>query len=649
MNHSRVIFLGFDAAVLPLIDHFIDDLPNFRCLMKAGFVSEARGSLPLDTPTNWTTIATGAYTSTHGVCGFYNMTGSEPLKEIVRTFGSSENRAEYVWQALERQGKRCILVNYPTAFPITIGDGGIVAGTDLAAPDLWELFPPELYSTGADASRPIEWLSPGRAQISFSADNKVEQTANGPVVVDSASCEDDYIIVNDRKPPEAIVKLSRIGSIFYQLTVESERVVVTRPDGSKLTELACGKWSGPIYDTFPTEAGEKEAFFFMKLMELSQDGKTIRIARSAVHLTRETCHPQSIADELRERNALLMHHAFPHGTSDPSDPASEEFFELKLELISQQIDNIADTTRYLANKYPWDLLMVQIHLPDNVQHAMAPYLSPHAEALAPPEAIARAHRFIALAYRQMDRLLGRIMTECKGEGDSLILAGDHGFVPTWRGYSLTGILVDAGYSVYEKRPSGRYVIEWDKSVLYQGIVANHLFLNLKGREPFGIVEPEEYDRLRAEIVTMLQSVRDPETGRKVFAAVLSKEETGQFGLFGPKAPDIVVLAQPCYFDQTAQGNFFPARKWDEWIAGGRCFRSLLGCGHGGFLPDMKEGIMSTNAVFMATGPNIKADKRMEKSIHLIDIAPTICRLLGCEPPENADGQVLSVLFDQDLS
>jgi len=59
--------LGFDGAILSLVDKFLEALPHFKRLFESGCSSWAVPSASVDTPTNWTTIATGAWAGTHGI------------------------------------------------------------------------------------------------------------------------------------------------------------------------------------------------------------------------------------------------------------------------------------------------------------------------------------------------------------------------------------------------------------------------------------------------------------------------------------------------------------------------------------------------------------------------------------------------------
>ena len=77
-----VIVIGLDGAMFYFIKRFINEglLPNLETLVNEGIITEALPCPPTDTPTNWTTIATGASTRIHGVTSFYIHIPGEPFE-----------------------------------------------------------------------------------------------------------------------------------------------------------------------------------------------------------------------------------------------------------------------------------------------------------------------------------------------------------------------------------------------------------------------------------------------------------------------------------------------------------------------------------------------------------------------------------------
>ena len=145
-------------------------------------------------------------------------------------------------------------------------------------------------------------------------------------------------------------------------------------------------------------------------------------------------------------------------------------------------------------------------------------------------------------------------------------------------------------------------------------------INLKGREPHGIVAPgEEYESLCRKIASDMQKLRNPDTGKPAVQDVWIVRD--HFG--GPLAdhlPDITVT-----WDNTAPINALASE--------------ALGT-VSGKSPDPRTGTHSAQGFAIACGEGFPAGH--VTSGHLIDLAPTALALLGREW-SGMDGSPLSIL------
>nr|MDA8216255.1 alkaline phosphatase family protein [Dehalococcoidales bacterium] len=117
---KKVIVLGIDGGQPELIKRFVKEgkLPNFQKMMEKGVFKEIIEPLPTITPPNWTTITTGAWPGTHGITDFY--LPHEPEESLDKTHLGIDTRrckAEYIWQAAERAGKKPILIKWEVSWP----------------------------------------------------------------------------------------------------------------------------------------------------------------------------------------------------------------------------------------------------------------------------------------------------------------------------------------------------------------------------------------------------------------------------------------------------------------------------------------------------------------------------------------------------
>ena len=81
---QKLLMIGLDGLMMELVRKFTGQglMPNMVRFFHEGIVSKALPSTPVDTPTNWTTIATGADTGTHGKVGFYTKLSGQYIDEV---------------------------------------------------------------------------------------------------------------------------------------------------------------------------------------------------------------------------------------------------------------------------------------------------------------------------------------------------------------------------------------------------------------------------------------------------------------------------------------------------------------------------------------------------------------------------------------
>ena len=104
---TKVAVLGVDAMDPRLTRKYVDMgiMPNTKKILEAGAAREdlvLLGALPTVTPPQWTTLATGAYPSTHGITAFYRQGGD--LDMVNLNFDSTKCHAEQMWNVTAEAG-----------------------------------------------------------------------------------------------------------------------------------------------------------------------------------------------------------------------------------------------------------------------------------------------------------------------------------------------------------------------------------------------------------------------------------------------------------------------------------------------------------------------------------------------------------------
>ena len=90
----------------------------------------------------------------------------------------------------------------------------------------------------------------------------------------------------------------------------------------------------------------------------------------------------------------------------------------------------------------------------------------------------------------------------------ILVCSDHGGTPNqFRAVDIETVLEETGFIVRDANGE----IDWTKTrAVNVGLV--HIFINLAGREPDGIVAPEDYEETQRELIAALHTYKDAETG-----------------------------------------------------------------------------------------------------------------------------------------
>jgi predicted AlkP superfamily phosphohydrolase/phosphomutase len=172
-------------------------------------------------------------------------------------------------------------------------------------------------------------------------------------------------------------------------------------------------------------------------------------------------------------------------------------------------------------------------------------------------------------------------------------------------------------------------IDWSHTKAVSGSPATEgIFLNVRGREKGGIVEPgEAYETLREQLMAELSALRDPATGQPVVTAVHRREDIYE-GSFLDFLPDLV-------FD-LGDGPYLAS----DALVASQVLEALPG--------DYLQGRHRANGVFAAVGPGIREGQRIEGA-RIIDVAPTVLYSLGLPIPEDMDGRPMLEIFHEEYT
>lgn len=171
--------------------------------------------------------------------------------------------------------------------------------------------------------------------------------------------------------------------------------------------------------------------------------------------------------------------------------------------------------------------------------------------------------------------------------------------------------VEEGFA-YSSKP-GLLHIDWRKTKAYY-TTEGKIYLNVKGRDPEGIITGSEYGLIRDMIIEKLKTLKNPKTGKGIIQEIYRKEEIYS-GPYLENAPDIVFWTK----------GYVPGL-WNLKV-------KLFG------KPETQFSKHDLHGMFCIHGPGIK--KGTQKA-NITDLAPTILQIMGLPIPQDMDGRVLDV-------
>jgi predicted AlkP superfamily phosphohydrolase/phosphomutase len=360
------------------------------------------------------------------------------------------------------------------------------------------------------------------------------------------------------------------------------------------------------------------------------------IAGGVLPTGRPFTHPASLADDLEKA-----------GVPFPINGMSWTTFRHKpvpfLEEALQVTRARQRTTEHLMDTTDWRVTVAVFVAPDRVQHCLNEYVSPdHPDyAKRSKEPLAEKVRDV---YRLLDEGVGRLVGRT-GPEDLVVFMSDHGMRACTGTVNVDRLLQDVDLlkfsasnavfgpmqwgpvrtiarKVYDAlglhgKVSLPQAVNWAKTQAYTSIrsTGEGVNVNLAGREANGIVDPDDFVRVRDEVARRLTGFRDPRTGEAPVESVTLREDVLK-GKYEEEAPDLLLAPHELYMLTHARHAVEPA----DWSSGDHRI----------------EGVLA------AAGPSVDA-AALPDAVHLIDLAPTI--LAAAEAPASirATGRVLHEL------
>jgi predicted AlkP superfamily phosphohydrolase/phosphomutase len=379
-------------------------------------------------------------------------------------------------------------------------------------------------------------------------------------------------------------------------------------------------------------------------------------------------YPVSLTDELeREVGRYLISPpgGFGIGKGNPDN------FIKNLRRVEE---SRAKAASYLIKKYDWEFFMIVFDGIDAIQHEMWKYMDKNYPKYD-DKTSDKYRNAIQEYYVYIDKIVGELLELVDGD-TTIILMSDHGASPLHKQIYINTWLFENGYLKFKTTLSARLKlwmfkhsftmkniysillkfksllklgmmiqkrsvrgrrgqgmlsllflsqsdVDWSQTKAYSQGSLGQIFLNLKGREPEGIVESgKEYEEVREEIIKKLYEFEDPENGNVVVEKVFKKEEIYS-GRYLERAPDILVLTMPTYS---------PIERF-QFVSNALIETSRA------------SGKHEMNGIIIMRGKDIKKGVKIENS-QIVDLFPTILRIMDLPIPDDIDGVILKDAFEK---
>lgn len=341
------------------------------------------------------------------------------------------------------------------------------------------------------------------------------------------------------------------------------------------------------------------------------------------------------------------------GDTEKSADDLEQYARLRDELFSVERDRLELVKEWIKRK-PTDFFFTVVSVTDRCQHYFWKFQDKTHDGYT-EEGAKLYGEVIKDSYRLADEFVGAVR-EIVGDEVPIALVSDHGFGPQYTDFHINQWLEENGYLVRKTPPYfswGKTILSdamariglgklgqllgpvgripvvrpkmkriedmrdviWEKTRAYSAM--HGIVLNVKGREPKGIVEPgEEYRRLLIEIEQKLLELKTPDGKPAVdFAGFAERTYNGPKI---PESPDMQFMMQGL--------SCLPKEGWSLQEMFVRRKNAAI------------SGQHRFNGIFAMSGPAIKKNIVIE-GMHIQDTTPTLLAGVGEAVPSWMEGQV----------
>jgi len=295
----------------------------------------------------------------------------------------------------------------------------------------------------------------------------------------------------------------------------------------------------------------------------------------------------------------------------------QQGMDFALEQVFKMTKSRFQVARRLVRNKPWDFFMLCEIAPDRLHHVFWQYYDPTHPLYQPGNQYETAFQDY---YRFLDDEVGKLIT-CLPADAVTILMSDHGATPMMGGLCFNDWLMQEGFLHMTETLAGPTKIadapiDWSRTRAWgDGGYYGRLFLNVRGREPQGVIDPADYETVRDELITKLEAAPGPD-GLPLGTRVFKPQDV--YPQVNGVAPDLIV-----YFGDL------------KWRSVGSVGNPSLYTYENDTGPDGANH--DRNGIFALAGLQGQPMGRVE-GLNLIDVGATILSIYDVPAPEGAVGR-----------
>ena len=621
-NSRKVIILGVDGLDPDLLTRFMAEgkMPNFARLAEQGSFKRLTTSIPPQSPVAWSNLITGMNAGGHGIFDFIHRDpktfqlyfSTSKVEGPAHSFhvgkwviplgsGSAEQlrHGTAFWEILDENHIHNFVYRIPANFPPIDAKGKTLSG--MGTPDLRGTYGTFTFYTD-DPTAAAGAVEGGEIVQVDVKNNRVATNLIGPdntFLKNSPPSTEPFTV--DVDPLEPVARIDLQGQKFV---------------------LKEGEWSGwlPVeFELMPVIGNVKGICrFYLKQahprFQLYVSPINIDPENPALPISTPSSYSRDLAKEIGEYHT--------QGIAEDTKARMADVLDDK-EYLEQSRAVLAEHRRAFDAEFPKfhnGLFFFYFSSLDLNGHMLWRLTDPESPAYDASEA-AKHGGALEEFYQQIDQVLGEVMPRLD-ENTTLLVLSDHGFAPYRRSFNLNTWLANNGYITRKEGASGDSSepfadVDWSRTRAY-GLGLNGLYVNIRGRERDGVVDPAQADALLREIRDKLIAVHDPKNNSPVITRVDLASEIYQ-GPYARSGPDALVGYNRGYRSgwKTILGAFPPDVLEDNtnpW-SGDHCMDFTK-----------VPGVLLSNRKIAAEAPA------------LIDIAPTILAEYGIPKTKDMKGQ-----------